>query len=302
MLAANVATTPARLSARRGTVVGNRSASLAAARSPVLTRAPTSRALIVQSSAADWPVQAPALVQGPPGLAVPQNNQVAHHHGGSSLERERMEIMEKANKLANIDVNDPKSLEAIGSKVLCRVQFRIGYQTQVGEDLFIVGSHRQMGEWNQHQALPLQWSDGGNWYTDLELPAGGVVFYKYVVKQADGEYRWQEGANNLLVLPDEWDIPKDAMFVVDDNFSGLSRSSQNMLASKVISYEKEIVQLRLETVKAKEMTKASLKELLLTREELEDANQKLDHYERNVATVIASMQHQQDEVNGANAR
>lgn len=224
---------------------------------------------------------------------------MARHQGGGTLERERMEIMEKANKLANIDPNDPKSLEAIGSKVQCRVQFRIGYQTQVGEDLFIVGSHKKMGEWNQHHALPMQWSDGGNWFTDLELPAGGVVFYKYVVKQANGSFRWQDGANNLLVLPDEWDIPKDSMFVVDDNFSGLSRSSQNMLASKVISYEKEIVQLRLETVKAKEMTKASLKELLLTREELEEANSKLDHYERNVATVIASMQHQQDEANGA---
>ena len=300
MLAANVATTPARLSARRGSVVGNRCASLTAARVPVLTRAPRSRALIVQSSN-DWP--APALVQGPPGL----DRQVARHQGGGTLERERMEIMEKANKLANIDPNDPKSLEAIGSKVQCRVQFRIGYQTQVGEDLFIVGSHKKMGEWNQHHALPMQWSDGGNWFTDLELPAGGVVFYKYVVKQANGAYRWQEGANNLLVLPDEWDIPRDSMFVVDDNFSGLSRSSQNMLASKVISYEKEIVQLRLETVKAKEMTKASLKELLLTREELEEANSKLDHYERNVATVIASMQHQQDEANsgaryGENAR
>ena len=292
MLAANVATTPARLSARRGSVVVNRCASLTAARVPVLTRAPRSRALIVQSSN-DWP--APALVQGPPGL----DRQVARHQGGGTLERERMEIMEKANKLANIDPNDPKSLEAIGSKVQCRVQFRIGYQTQVGEDLFIVGSHKKMGEWNQHHALPMQWSDGGNWFTDLELPAGGVVFYKYVVKQANGSFRWQEGANNLLVLPDEWDIPKDSMFVVDDNFSGLSRSSQNMLASKVISYEKEIVQLRLETVKAKEMTKASLKELLLTREELEEANSKLDHYERNVATVIASMQHQQDEANGA---
>ena len=292
MLAANVATTPARLSARRGSVVGNRCASRTAARVPVLTRAPRSRALIVQSSN-DWP--APALVQGPPGL----DRQVARHQGGGTLERERMEIMEKANKLANIDPNDPKSLEAIGSKVQCRVQFRIGYQTQVGEDLFIVGSHKKMGEWNQHHALPMQWSDGGNWFTDLELPAGGVVFYKYVVKQANGSFRWQEGANNLLVLPDEWDIPRDSMFVVDDNFSGLSRSSQNMLASKVISYEKEIVQLRLETVKAKEMTKASLKELLLTREELEEANSKLDHYERNVATVIASMQHQQDEANGA---
>ena len=42
------------------------------------------------------------------------------------------------------------------------------------------------------------------------------------------------------------------------------------------------------------MTKASLQELLLTREQLSEANQKLEHYERNVQTVISSMQSQSD--------
>ena len=123
----------------------------------------------------------------------------------------------------------------------------------------------------------------------MDLPAGGVFFYKYAVRGLDGAYNWQEGANNLLVLPDEWDIPEDSLFVVDDNFAGLSRSSQNMLATKVISYEKEIVQLRMEAVKAKEMTKASLQELLVTREELEEANLKLSQYESNVQAVFDSM-------------
>lgn len=47
--------------------------------------------------------------------------------------------------------------------------------------------------------------------------------------------------------------------------------------------------LKLETIKAKEMTKASLQELMITREELESANEKLTMYERNVQTVISSM-------------
>jgi hypothetical protein len=37
------------------------------------------------------------------------------------------------------------------------------------------------------------------------------------------------------------------------------------------------------------MTKASLQELMITREELENANEKLTMYERNVQTVISSM-------------
>ena len=38
------------------------------------------------------------------------------------------------------------------------------------------------------------------------------------------------------------------------------------------------------------MTKASLQELLITREELEEANIKLAQYESNVQKVIDSMQ------------
>ena len=34
-------------------------------------------------------------------------------------------------------------------------------------------------------------------------------------------------------------------------------------------------------------------ELLITREQLSEANQKLEHYERNVQTVISSMQQSQ---------
>ena len=223
----------------------------------------------------------------------PSNN-IRSQGAGDAVTRgladERRDIAAKAKQLMHIDPNDPRALDAIGSKTPCHVQFRVPYDTAHGEDLFIIGSHELLGHWDQHKALSMSWGEGGNWWANADLPAGGVFFYKYAVRGVDGNYRWQEGANNLLVLPDEWDIPKDSLFIVDDSFSGLSRSSQNMLASKVISYEKEIVQLRMETVKAKEMTKASLQELLITREELEEANHKLAQYESNVQKVIDSMQ------------
>jgi|TARA_B110000977_G_scaffold93954_1_gene124213 hypothetical protein len=220
------------------------------------------------------------------------NIQTGYERGDSTrgLADERRDIAAKAKQLMNIDPNDPRALDAIGSKVKCHVQFRVPYNTAHGEDLFIIGSHDSLGLWNQNNALSMTWGEGGNWWANVDLPAGGVFFYKYAVRGIDGSYKWQEGANNLLVLPDEWDIPQDSLFIVDDNFSGISRSSQNMLASKVISYEKEIVTLRMETVKAKEMTKASLQELLITREELEEANIKLAQYESNVQKVIDSMQ------------
>ena len=115
------------------------------------------------------------------------------------------------------------------------------------------------------------------------------MFYKYVVQTLDQGFKWQDGANNLLVLPDPWDIPAGSTFVQDDCFSGLTKQAQNQLAVKLIQTEKEKTQLRMEANKAKEMTKAALQELLLAREELREAQEKLEHYERNVQTVISSM-------------
>jgi hypothetical protein len=284
----------------------------------------------------DWPCPVPV-----PGVPVDR----------SALGVEKRNAMNRANELMRLDPNDPKSLAALSmSDVDCAVQIKLPYDTAMGEELFIVGSHDRLGAWNQSRMLKMHWGDGGIWYADVELPAGGVFFYKYVLRDENGKFTWQDGANNLLVLPEEWDIPKDSRFVVDDKFGGTTRSSQNMvrlrasrqqpvrkrlsrlfsslpprashrfvsaaaailfysslakrklihffftllrynkqLATKLISCEKEIVNLKLETIKAKEMTKASLQELMITREELESANEKLTMYERNVQTVITSM-------------
>jgi hypothetical protein len=121
----------------------------------------------------------------------------------------------------------------------------------------------------------------------VDLPAGGVFFYKYVVKQADGTHRWQDGANNLLALPEPWDVPNDSVFVVDDQFGGLTKEAQNQLAVKLIMTEKEKVGLKVQANKAKEMTKAALQELLLAREELREAHEKLAMYEQNADAVFS---------------
>ena len=47
--------------------------------------------------------------------------------------------------------------------------------------------------------------------------------------------------------------------------------------------------LKVEANKAKEMTKAALQELLLAREELREAKDKLQMYESNMNTVVSAM-------------
>lgn len=194
----------------------------AAVRAPV--RAARHPALVVRCNQNnDWPAPAaPPLGEVSSSL---QNNQQPRGH----LSTERRDLRQRAAEIANIDPNDPRSLDLIGSKTPCKVQFNIPFDTKMGEEVMIIGSHEKLGAWDQANACAMEWSDGGVWRANLELPAGGVFFYKYVVKTLDQGFKWQEGANNLLVLPEPWDIPEGSVFMVDDSFSGLSRSSQNQV-------------------------------------------------------------------------
>jgi endo-alpha-1,4-polygalactosaminidase (GH114 family) len=76
--------------------------------------------------------------------------------------------------------------------------------------------------------------------------------------------------------------------VVDDQFGGLTKEAQNQLAVKLIMTEKEKVSLKVQANKAKEMTKAALQELLLAREELREAHEKLAVYEQNAQGAFSA--------------
>ena len=230
--ASTAAAVATRFSARASGVSGGKSGAVfrsAAARIPASHA--SARQLVecnINNNNNDWP--APA--QPPPpqqGGGDSTSLQARGGGGGGQLDRERRNLTQRYAEIANIDPNDPRALDLIGSKTPCRVQFNVPYDTQMGEEVMIIGSHASLGSWNQNNAAPMQWTEGGVWRANVELPAGGVFFYKYVVKTLDQGFKWQEGANNLLVLPEPWDIPEGSVFMVDDNFSGLSRSSQNQV-------------------------------------------------------------------------
>jgi hypothetical protein len=197
--------------------------------------------------------------------------------------------MRRAREIMSVDPTAENALDLVGTKVGMKCVFKVHYETKLGEDLFVIGSHEKLGAWDIVEAVPMVWGEGGNWTGEVELPAGGVFFYKYVVKTLDQGFRWQEGANNLLALPDPWDVPKDSQYVIDDQFGGLTKEAQNRLAVKLVMTEKEKVTLKVEANKAKEMTKAALQELLLAREELREAKDKLQMYESNMNTVVSAM-------------
>lgn len=69
-----------------------------------------------------------------------------------------------------------------------------------GASLHLIGGLPQIGDWNSSTPdLPrLAKTGDGVWATRVELPAGAVFEYKFLMKAADGRVTWQEGDNFIL--------------------------------------------------------------------------------------------------------
>lgn len=75
------------------------------------------------------------------------------------------------------------------------------FRVEFGQHICVVGGCPELGNWILADAVSLTWSDGDMWNATVELPAGAVVEYKYVVVGAGGHaVSWQTGNNSVLAL------------------------------------------------------------------------------------------------------
>lgn len=61
---------------------------------------------------------------------------------------------------------------------------------------------RIVGDWDVSTSAELKWNEGDRWSCTVELPAGRIVEYKYVVLASDGgtATAWQLGNNSVLAI------------------------------------------------------------------------------------------------------
>ena len=63
--------------------------------------------------------------------------------------------------------------------------------TQWGQYMYATGDTDALGKWNTNLGLPLDPASYPNWRNAINLPAGGVVQYKYYRKNPDGGVTWE---------------------------------------------------------------------------------------------------------------
>lgn len=98
---------------------------------------------------------------------------------------------------ASGDSEDPSS---------CTIQvtFQTTYSTEWGENLWVVGSLPELGEWNLDSAFMLTGSGQGSttaWTGTIRLPSSQGVGYKFVKLQVDGTPVWESDPNRGFDTP-----------------------------------------------------------------------------------------------------
>lgn len=77
--------------------------------------------------------------------------------------------------------------------------------TTYGENVYIVGSISQLGNWDTSKAVSLSaskyTSTNNLWYVTINLPAGTTFQYKYIRKESDGSVVWESDPNRSYTVP-----------------------------------------------------------------------------------------------------
>lgn len=108
------------------------------------------------------------------------------------------------------------------------MKLELPYHTRFGERIVFVGSEPKFGNWNPRDGVVMTYTDGGLWRTQIDLPIGHVVEYKFLVV-TDTNCVWEPCAKNhkiyihsplsvafevdYLTIQNEWNVCTCSTFV-----------------------------------------------------------------------------------------
>ncbi len=90
-----------------------------------------------------------------------------------------------------------------------KVTFKINYKTAWGERLYISGSTPELGSNKYSQAIPMNYSDGGNWTATVEFEECKTFSYRYYVLSEDKSYITEWGCNRKFFALQQTDHTLD---------------------------------------------------------------------------------------------
>jgi len=160
-----------------------------------ITRSPSAAAISASSSSTKKPPPSPAAsTPASPPAATATSSLATSPSGNVTLTAPAFGAAAiHAGALASTGGGTPGTVS---------VTFNEAADTNLGTNIYVVGSIPALATWDPASALPLTWLNGtgtrGNWRATLTLPAATAVEYKYIKKDGSGAVTWESGANRTL--------------------------------------------------------------------------------------------------------
>ena len=97
--------------------------------------------------------------------------------------------------------NHPKSNSITKKEFkINKILFQMKYNTQPGEDLGVIGSIPELGNWDQNRALRMNWNDGNIWKANINYDFGREkeFEFKFIFIENGRVKKWEDGNNRKL--------------------------------------------------------------------------------------------------------
>ena len=81
-----------------------------------------------------------------------------------------------------------------------KITFQMNYNTKPGEDLGVIGSMQELGNWDQNRALRMSWNDGNIWKASINynFEREKEFEFKFIFIENGRVKRWEDGNNRKL--------------------------------------------------------------------------------------------------------
>ena len=83
-----------------------------------------------------------------------------------------------------------------------KIIFKVCYQTKMGQEIGVIGSLPELGNWNQDNVLRLSWTEGNNWINEINFEFQSNFEYKFILIINNRPQKYEDGGNRIFNLYD----------------------------------------------------------------------------------------------------
>ena len=128
-----------------------------------------------------------------------QKNNIISKKGENTNNNNKIKINYTKYKSDEIKIN--KKNNNNNHYKINKMVFYVRYDSNYGDNIGILGSIDQLGNWSQDKILYLKWNNGNIWKGEIDLDNSNISRFEFkFINRYDGIIYWEKGFNNIIDL------------------------------------------------------------------------------------------------------